>query len=172
MQLARVTGVDVPAVIVSDMGHATDFYCGLLGMVVVDVKGAGSAWSEAEQRRWHAYHERCVGLPDAEIGVVLLEAPDRSQMELIEYLVPRIPASPRRSCAQPGSAGISLRVAGSEQLVAGLREAGVHILGGPVDYLLDGVHSRTTYLEDPDGNMLCLFEVVAGSPDAEQAAAP
>jgi hypothetical protein len=48
----------------------------------------------------------------------------------------------------------------------------VHVLGGPVDYLLDGVHSRTTYIEDPDGNMLCLFEVVAGRLDAEPAEAP
>ena len=158
--MARVTGVDAPAVIVADMARATGFYCGLLGMVVVDVKGAGSAWSEVEQRRWHAYHERCVGLPGAEIQVALLRAADGSQLELIEYRVPRVTAPPRRSPAQPGSAVIAFRVAGSERVVAELREAGVVVLGGPVDYVLDGVHSRTTYIEDPDGTVLCLFEVV------------
>jgi catechol 2,3-dioxygenase-like lactoylglutathione lyase family enzyme len=168
--MARVTGVDVPAVIVGDMARATDFYCGLLGMAVVDVKGAGSAWSQDEQRRWRAYHERCVGLPGAEIQVVLLQAPDGTRLELIEYRAPRIPPPPRRSPAQPGSAVISFSITGSEQVVAELREAGAVVLGGPVDYLLDGVHSRTTYLEDPDGNILCLFEVVAGPLDAEQAA--
>jgi hypothetical protein len=35
-------------------------------------------------------------------------------------------------------------------------------MGGPVPYVLDGVSTYTTYLYDPDGNILCLFEVVSG----------
>jgi catechol 2,3-dioxygenase-like lactoylglutathione lyase family enzyme len=168
--MARVTGVDVPAVVVADMDRATDFYCGLLGMVVVDVKGVGSTWDDAEQRRWRAYHERCVGLPGAEIRVALLQAPDGTQLELIEYRTPKMAARPWRSPAEPGSAVISFRVGGSERVVADLREAGVDVLGGPVEYVLDGVRSRTTYLHDPDGNVLCLFEVVAEPRHPERAA--
>ncbi len=158
-----VDGVDVPALIVSDMARARAFYCDLMGMQVVEVKGAGSSWDEAEQRRWHAYHAACVGLPDAEIQAVLLRAPDGSHLELIEYRRPVLEAPRRRSPAEPGSAVTSFGVRDSEAVVARLHEEGVEILGGPVPYVLDGVSSLTTYLYDPDGNIVCLFEVVEAS---------
>jgi len=31
-----------------------------------------------------------------------------------------------------------------------------------VPYELDGVRSNTSYVYDPDGNIICLFEVVSG----------
>jgi catechol 2,3-dioxygenase-like lactoylglutathione lyase family enzyme len=83
--VALVQGVDVVAVTVSDMNRAREFYCDLLGMTPVEVKGAGSAWSDEEQRRCHAYHEQCVGLPGAEIQALFLQAPDGTHLELIEY---------------------------------------------------------------------------------------
>ncbi len=161
--MTLVLGVDVPAITVSDMARARAFYCELLGMREVEVKGAGSAWSAAEQARWHAYHEQCVGLPGARIQAVFLEAPDGTHLELIEYQQPDVPAPPRRSPAEPGSAVIPFAIEGSETVVARLREAGVEILGGPIPYVLDGVATNTTYLYDPDGNILCLFEVVSGT---------
>lgn len=160
--MALVQGVDVVAVTVSDMNRARDFYCELLGMTPVEVKGAGSSWSDSEQRRWHAYHEQCVGLPGAEIQALFLEAPDGSHLELIEYQKPDLPPPPRRSPAEPGSAVIPFAIKDSDAVVAKLRGAGIEILGGPVPYLLDGVSTKTTYLYDPDGNILCLFEVVSG----------
>jgi catechol 2,3-dioxygenase-like lactoylglutathione lyase family enzyme len=161
--MALVLGVDVPAVIVSDMERARAFYCDLLGMKAVEVKGADSSWSPQEQARWHAYHEVCVGLPGARIQAVFLEAPNGTHLELIEYQQPQVPAPPRRSPAEPGSAVIPFAIEDSERLVAQLRDAGIEILGGPVPYLLDGVSTNTTYLYDPDGNILCLFEVVSGT---------
>ena len=157
-----VQGVDVVAVTVSDMNRAREFYCELLGMTPVEVKGAGSSWSKSEQRRWHHFHEQCVGLPGAEIQVLFLEAPDGSHLELIEYQKPDLPPPPRRSPAEPGGAVISFGVKDSAAVVAKLRDAGIEILGGPVAYLLDGVSTRTSYVYDPDGNILCLFEVVSG----------
>lgn len=160
--MALVLGVDVPAITVSDMTRARAFYCDLLGLKPVEVKGAGSAWSDAEQARWHAYHEECVGLPGAEIQALFLEAENGTHIELIEYQKPDVPAPPRRSPAEPGSAVIPFAVENSDSVVAQLRDAGIQILGGPVPYVLDGVSTKTTYLYDPDGNILCLFEVVSG----------
>jgi catechol 2,3-dioxygenase-like lactoylglutathione lyase family enzyme len=45
--MALVTGVDVPALTVGDMEQALGFYRDLLGMEVVEVKGADSPWSPA-----------------------------------------------------------------------------------------------------------------------------
>ena len=160
--MALIIGVDVPAVIVGDMARARAFYCDLLGMTAVEVKGAGSSWSASEQERWHAYHEECVGLPGAQIQALFLEAPNGTHLELIEYVQPKVPPPALRSPAEPGSAVIPFAVEDSERVVAALREAGVEILGGPVPYTLDGVGSKTTYLRDPDGNILCMFEVVSG----------
>jgi catechol 2,3-dioxygenase-like lactoylglutathione lyase family enzyme len=161
--MTLVLGLDTPAITVSDMARARAFYCDLLGMKAVEVKGAGSAWSPAEQDRWHAYHERCVGLPGARIQAVFLEAPNGTHLELIEYQQPRLARPARRSPAEPGSAVIPFAIEDSERVVAALREAGVEVLGGPVPYELDGVASNTTYLYDPDGNIICLFEVVSGT---------
>jgi catechol 2,3-dioxygenase-like lactoylglutathione lyase family enzyme len=161
--MTLILGVDVPAVIVSDMKQALAFYCDLLGMTAVEVKGADSPWSESEQARWHAYHEQCVGLPGARIQAVFLQAPNGTHLELIEYQQPDLPPPPRRSPAEPGSAVIPFAVENSEAVVARLRDEGIEVLGGPVPYLLDGVSTKTTYIYDPDGNILCLFEVVSGT---------
>jgi len=161
--MALVVGVDVPAVTVADMKRAQAFYCDLLGMKVVEIKGADSSWSETEQARWHAYHEQCVGIPGARIQAAFLEAPDGTHLELIEYQEPKLDPLPKRSPAAPGAAVIPFAVQDSDRVVTELREAGVDVLGGPVPYVLDGVKSKTTYLYDPDGNVVCLFEVVSGT---------
>ena len=161
--MALVLGLDVPAITVSDMASARAFYCDLLGMKAVEVKGADSPWSPAEQDRWHAYHEECVGLPGARIQAVFLVAPNGTHLELIEYQQPKVAVPARRSPAEPGAAVIPFAIENSEHVVATLREAGVEILGGPVPYVLDGVATKTTYVYDPDGTILCLFEVVSGT---------
>jgi len=161
--MALIGGVDVPAVIVGDMERSLAFYRDLLGLRVVEVKGDGSPWSASEQARWHAYHERCVSLPGARIQAVFLEAPDGSHLELIEYRQPDLPTPPRRSPAEPGTAVIPFSVTDSAAVLDRLRAAGVEVIGGPVPYVLDGVESRTSYLYDPDGCVICLFEVVSGT---------
>ena len=47
------------------------------------------------------------------------------------------------------------------EAVERLRAAGVEVLSDPVPYETDeGARSLTTYFRDPDGNALCLFEIV------------
>jgi hypothetical protein len=101
------------------------------------------------------------GIPDARIRVVYLVAPDgHSQLELIEYLAPRSRPA-RRPVNEPGVAIVALGVRDSVGAVRRLREAGVEVLSDPVPYTLEsGEETFTTYLYDPDGNCLCLFEVV------------
>ena len=96
-------------------------------------------------------------------GYEILEAPNGTHLELIEYQQPDVAPPPRRSPAEPGSAVIPFAIEDSESVVEQLREAGIEILGGPVPYLLDGVSTKTTYVYDPDGNILCMFEVVSGT---------
>ena len=72
------------AVIVSDMDRTLAFYRDLLGMTIADEKGVDSGWSDDEEQRWNAYHEKVCGIPGAKIKVVFLAAPDGSQLELVE----------------------------------------------------------------------------------------
>ena len=160
--MALVTGVDTPAMTVSDMERALAFYRDLLGMEVVEVKGADSAWSPEEQARWHAYHEVVCGIPGAKIQAVFLRAPDGTHVELVEYKQPKAEPGPRRPISEPGVAIVPFACKDSPAVVARLREAGVEVIADPVRYVLDGVTSYTTYLYDPDGNALCLFEIVDG----------
>jgi catechol 2,3-dioxygenase-like lactoylglutathione lyase family enzyme len=158
------THVDIPAITVGDLTRALAFYCDLLGLEVVERKGAGSDWSAEEQARWHAYHEIVCGIKGAQIEVVFLRAADGSGLELIEYKQPRLPPPPRRRISDPGVAIIPFGCSDSLRVVALLREAGVEVVADPVRYVLDGVTSYTTYLWDPDGNALCLFEIVNEDP--------
>jgi catechol 2,3-dioxygenase-like lactoylglutathione lyase family enzyme len=158
--MALVTGIDVPAVIVSDMDRSLAFYRDLLGLTVTDKKGVDTGWSDDEEQRWNAYHEKVCGIPGATIKVVFLAAPNGSQLELVEYVGAKTAGGPRRAFSEPGSAIIPFALNDSATTVAALREAGVDVIADPEPYLLDGVRSNTTYLYDPDGNALCLFEIV------------
>ena len=160
--MGLITGVDTTAITVGDMERALGFYSDLLGMEVVEVKGADSPWSPEEQARWHAYHQVVCGIPGAEIQAVFLRAPDGTHLEVIEYKKPRPEPKPRRAINDPGVAIVPLGCTDSVAVVARLREAGVDVIADPVRYVLGGVTSYTTYLYDPDGNCLCLFEIVDG----------
>lgn len=158
--MALVNGVDTPAITVSDMKQSLEFYRDLLGMEVVEVKGANSPWDPDEQSRWHAYHEVVSGTPGATIQAVFLRAGDGTHLELIEYLTPKT-QRPERRISDPGVAIIPFSCTDSVSVAAKLRDAGVDVVADPVRYVLDGVTSYTTYFWDPDGNALCLFEVVS-----------
>lgn len=158
--MALVTGVDTIALTVGDMSRALSFYRDLLGMEVVETKGADSGWSAEEQARWHAYHEQVCGIPGAQIQAVFLRAADGTHLELIEYKQPRLDPPARRRISDTGVAIVPFACRDSVAVVEQLRAAGVEVIGDPVRYVLDGVTSYTTYLFDPDGNALCLFEVV------------
>ncbi|RDI73634.1 Glyoxalase/Bleomycin resistance protein/Dioxygenase [Gaiella occulta] len=158
--MALATGVDTTALTVADMSRALGFYRDLLGMEVVETKGADSDWSPEEEARWHIYHETVCGIPGARIQAVFLRAVDGTHLELIEYKQPRVDPSPRRRLSDPGVAIVPFACNDSAAVVEKLRTAGVEVIHDPVRYVLNGVTSYTTYLYDPDGNALCLFEVV------------
>ena len=145
------------ALCVSDLDGSIAFYCDLLGFRV-----AAELPAPAERERWDRYHEQVCRIPGAQIRVVYLEAPDgQTHLELIEYLSPRVPSSPRRGLHEPGTAIVAFGLHGSREAVERLRAAGVEVLSDPVPYETDdGARSLTTYFYDPDGNALCLFEAV------------
>jgi catechol 2,3-dioxygenase-like lactoylglutathione lyase family enzyme len=145
------------ALTVSDMDRALRFYRDLLGF-----RMAAELPPDAERARWDAYHEQVSGLAGAQIRVVYLRAPDgQTHLELIEYLTPRVDRRPRAPLSAPGTAIVALGVRDSAAAVARLRAAGVEVVADPVHYRTDdGEESYTTYLYDPDGNALCLFEIL------------
>ena len=152
-----ISHVLTPALTVSNMESSLRFYCDLLGFrVEAELPPAG------ERARWDAYHQRVCGLADAQIRVVYLAAPDNeTHLELIEYLGPSDPAPDRPTVSAPRTAIVALGLEGSDAAVETLRAAGVEVLSDPVPYTTDdGVSSKTTYLYDPDGNLLCLFELM------------
>jgi len=145
------------ALCVSDLERSLRFYCELLGFRV-----AAELPPPAARERWDRYHEQVCRIPGASIQVVYLEAPDgASHLELIEYLEPKLPTPPPRGLNEPGTAIVALGLRGSREAVERLRAAGVEVLSDPVPYETDeGARSLTTYFRDPDGNALCLFEIV------------
>jgi catechol 2,3-dioxygenase-like lactoylglutathione lyase family enzyme len=145
------------ALAVSDLERSLRFYCDLLGFRV-----SARLPYPAERERWDRYHEQVCRIAGAQIEVVYLEAPDgETHLELIEYLRPKAAGAPRRGLQEPGTAIVALGVKGSQAAVERLRAAGVEVLADPVSYTTDdGVSSLTTYFYDPDGNALCLFELV------------
>lgn len=155
-----ISGVLPTALTVSNMERSLSFYCELLGF-----RQAIELPAEAERERWDRYHEEVCGIPGARIRVVYLEAPDKtSHLELIEYERPKTASGPRRPFSEPGTAIVALGLKDSKEVVERLGAAGVEVISQPVFYETDdGARSYTTYLHDPDGNALALFETVEAS---------
>lgn len=152
-----IDSVLTTAVTVSDMERSLAFYRDLLGFrVAVELPPL------AERERWDAYHQQVCGVDNAVIRVAYLEAPDsETALELIEYTAPKKPPQPPSNVDQGGTVIVALAVSDSESVVARVREAGVETLSDPVPYVTDdGVSSKTTYLRDPDGTLLCFFEII------------
>lgn len=147
------------ALTVSSMEQSLGFYCDLLGF-----RRAVELPPDAERERWDRYHEEVSRVSGARIKVVYLEAPDgATHLELIEYELPKAAPPPRRELYHPGTSIVALGVKGSAGVVERLRAAGVEVLSDPVFYETDdGTRSYTTYLYDPDGNALALFETLDG----------
>jgi catechol 2,3-dioxygenase-like lactoylglutathione lyase family enzyme len=151
-----ISAVLPTALTVSSLERSLEFYRDLLGFTV-----AAEMPPTAERDRWDCYHELVCRIPDAQINVVYLAAPDgQTHLELIEYVRPKLRARPRPRLNEPGTSIVALATDDSRSAVERLRAAGVEVLSDPVPYTSDeGVSSLTTYLYDPDGNALCLFEI-------------
>ena len=152
-----IDSVLTTAVTVSDRERSLAFYRDLLGFrVAVELP------PPAERDRWDAYHRQVCRVDDAVIRVVYMEAPDgQTALELIEYITPRRPPQAPSNVDQGGTVIIAMAVSDSDSVVARVREAGVETLSDPIPYTTDdGVSSKTTYLRDPDGTLLCFFEIM------------
>jgi len=145
------------ALTVSDLDRSIRFYCDILGFAV-----AAELPPAAERDRWDAYHIAVSGVEDARINVAYLVAGDgQSHLELIEYVTPRDEGFERSRVSRPGTSIVALAPVDSDAAVVRLREAGATVLSDPVPYVSDeGARSKTTYFRDPDGNVLCLFEIL------------
>ena len=145
------------ALTVSDLERSLAFYRDLLGFELAAELPPGG-----ERERWDVYHEQVCRVRGARIRVAYLRAPDgETHLELIEYLAPKAEQGARRPLSEPGTAIVALSVSGSAAAVERLCAAGIEVLSDPVHYRSDdGQESYTTYLYDPDGNALCLFELL------------
>ena len=103
-----VDGVDVPAMIVSDMARALRLLPRPDGHGGGRGEGRRLLLGEAEQRRWHAYHEQCVRHSPAPNPGDLPRARRTGPPGADRYRRPELQAPPRRSPASPARRSVRL----------------------------------------------------------------
>ena len=155
--LGFVTGFYHAGVTVTDMERSLAFYRDLLGLEV-----------EFDVRLDGAYLREVLALAFDRIRAVYLRIPGGGFIELLEYEgIERFPAA-ARPC-DPGGGHVCLRVADIHRLVERLQAAGYVARGGRVTAITAGPNrgARSTYMSDPDGYSVELFEA-ADKPEPEE----
>lgn len=154
----RVEGFFHAVVTVADMETSLAFYRDLLGMRV------SYAW-EHDPGTLRAL----TGYPDPQAAAAVLECPDGTEIELVEF---RRPLGLERVEKRWHDAGLSFaafKVTGIEGLVDRLLRAGVRFNGDVVHQRLDdGAVVKVVYCFAPEGTSITLVEL----PPARQTLAP
>ena len=146
-----VKGLFHPVIAVSDMHRAVAYYHGLLGLTVT----------------FDDYHEPAAiqglfGYLDAKVHAVLVNFPDGSEFELVEFEQPRL-ATARREPGPPGLMAVNLQVEGIEELAERLASAGYPPRSGIVPQTLpDGGQIKVCVCSAPDDVALILVELPPG----------
>jgi catechol 2,3-dioxygenase-like lactoylglutathione lyase family enzyme len=133
------------------------WYTGLLGLELIH-----------RQRQDNAYTRELVGIPSAILEVAILQLPKGDQdatatLELIEYIEPFAPSTPRA----PNQVGFAHMSMLTDDIFAAhdrLASAGVYFRSGPV-LIESGTNlgGHVCYFTDPDGNGLELFQPPASA---------
>lgn len=141
---------------VKDLDRSLRFYEDMFGLrPVFDVRSEGPALSDA------------VGVPDAKLRFAFLHIGD-AELELLEYANDRDTSYSRRNC-DVGAPHLCLHVVDLEASYRELKAKGVSFYAPPL-HITDGplAGCSFTYLRDPDGITVELFETPAVS-EAERA---
>lgn len=135
---------------VGSIENALHFFCGLLGLKATPVRDV-----ESEDVR------KILGMPDAHLRISLVQLPDGSNIELIEYVKPEGKRIDLRTC-NAGVAHIAFLVDGVEKFYEDLSGKGADFVSPPVWAPGNDGKGRwaVCYLHGPDGITLELIEKV------------
>lgn len=143
-----VKGIRHTGIVVSDMEKALYFYRDLLGLNKILCDSVVSSQA----------HSLVTGLTGARIHTVMLEAPDGSCLELLQYLSHPRPAPAGAESCDVGCSHVAFTVDNVDHLYSELSSKGVHFNGAPqVD---QAGYAKFTYVHDFDGTIVELTEVV------------
>lgn len=148
----RIEGIFHPVICVSDMEGALRFYRDILQLRVT-FDGLHDPIAIAKLFGFHAPNLRSV----------ILECPDMSEFELVEYRHPRGRASTDREMNDAGIAALALRVCDLESLAERIASAGFTLTSGVVDQRLpDGATLKVAICRGPDNVKVILVEPPVG----------
>jgi catechol 2,3-dioxygenase-like lactoylglutathione lyase family enzyme len=147
-----IVGIFHPVVSVADMARALGFYRDALGLLVT----------------FDDHHDpeaisALFGIEAPRVRSVVVQCPDRSEIELVEYEQPRGRARSERAPNDAGILAINLRVTAIDDLVARVLARAYRVPSGIVDQTLpDGGVIRVAVTEGPDGETIILVELPVG----------
>ena len=145
-------GIFHPVVSVADMDRALPFYVDALGLHVT----------------FDDYHDPAAisalfGFASPRLRSVVVQCPDGSEIELVEYEEPRGRPRSDRSPNDAGILAINLRVTEIEAMVARIRSGGFEVPSGIVDQTLpDGGVIRVAVTIGPVGETIILVQLPEG----------
>ena len=145
----ELSGVLHPVITVSNLDRSIEFYTGLLGFELLN-------------RRNHASETlmAMTGYLNPSGECAILVAPDGSEIELVEFTVPRGRNIAERAWHHVGICMVSISVRRLDVLLETLINAGFEAMGSPViNPTDDGGTCRVVYCFDPDEITLCLVEL-------------
>lgn len=130
--------------VVENLAKSTEFYRDVIGLQVV----------RTAEREGYGISQ-LVGYEDAHLKVVLLNAGNGHELELIQYINQARADRPSEERATLGASHLAFYVDDMERTFQHLIDHGAKMLNPPVESM-PGV--KACYLQDPDGNWLELIE--------------
>jgi catechol 2,3-dioxygenase-like lactoylglutathione lyase family enzyme len=142
-----------PVIVVSDMETALRFYRDLLGLRVI-----------SDDVHDPALMRRLTGYDNADVRAIILECPDRTEVELAEFRRPRGQSKVSRQFEDAGLYSVTFTVRDLEHVIGQLTEAGYHFTSPSVvqHVLRDGAVVGVVYCIGPDGVLITLAELPKG----------
>ena len=148
----RVDGIFHPVISVSRMADVLRFYRDLLGLRVTF-----DDWHEP------AAIAQLFGFENPRLHSAIVECPDGTEIELVEFEQPRGRPLVERGMPDAGLAALNVRVSGIAGLVDRIRSAGFAVPSGIVEQTLpDGAVLSVAVCRAPDGVTVILVEPPAG----------
>jgi catechol 2,3-dioxygenase-like lactoylglutathione lyase family enzyme len=147
-----IVGIFHPVISVADMGRSLRFYAEALGLRVT----------------FDDYHDPAAisalfGFDSPRVRSVVVQCPDRSEIELVEYEQPRGRARSERAANDAGILAVNLRVTDIGPLVERILAGGYEVPSGIVDQTLpDGGVIRVAVTIGPEGETIILVELPEG----------
>lgn len=142
-----IEGVRHSGIVVTNMDNSLEFYRDLLGLkVVLDV----------EQTR--EFFDRLLGLPNVQMRVVMLEAPDGYKIELFEF--PSHPQRPREDAEMSdiGCSHVAFTVDDVDKIFEEISSKGYKV-NCPPQVSPDG-YAKVIYCHDSDGTIIELVQIL------------